>query len=223
MSLDTTAIEANSVGPQGSLPTPVARVKERRRPLVIALAAAAVAVGALTFAYAYSSASDSHQIVAVKEPIARGDAITEGDLVGLEVSGATPADTIDWANRATVIGQEPVRALPAGLLLTAEQISGKSPIEAGSTIVGVSLTPAMMPSEPLYPGDAVRIVTTPGDGGEVTKDSAVTMDATVVGTRHVAETGATVVDVEVPHDEAAELAARAATGKVALVLDARSK
>ena len=52
---------------------------------------------------------------------------------------------------------------------------------------------------------------------------AVTIEATVVGVNRVEETGETVVDVSVPEAEAADLAARAATGRVALVLDARER
>ena len=68
----------------------------------------------------------------------------------------------------------------------------------GESLVGISLTPAQMPSEPLYAGDTVRIVTTPGDQGEVTDEDPVTIEATVVGVSRVEETGETVVDVSVP-------------------------
>ena len=57
---------------------------------------------------------------------------------------------------------------------------------------------------------------------DVSTDS-VTIEATVVGVSRVEETGETVVDVSVPEREAADLAARAATGRVALVLDARER
>ena len=42
-------------------------------------------------------------------------------------------------------------------------------------LAGISLTTAQMPSEPLYSGDFVRIVTTPGDQGEVTNEDPVTV------------------------------------------------
>ncbi len=80
----------------------------------------------------------------------------------------------------------------------------------------------MLPAEPIAPGDAVRVVQTPGAQGEVA-DAPVTVSATVVGV-HPSETGdQTIVDVVVPAEAAADLAARAATGKVALVLDSRER
>ena len=47
--------------------------------------------------------------------------------------------------------------------------------------------------------------------------------AEVVGIHHDSETGQTVVDLLVPHAEASLLAARIATGNVALVLDSRER
>jgi len=51
----------------------------------------------------------------------------------------------------------------------------------------------------------------------------VTIAATVVGVRVNNENGQNVVSVQVPEQDAAELAARAATGNVALVLDSRER
>jgi len=94
----------------------------------------------------------------------------------------------------------------------------------GMSVVGVSLPPALMPAVQLHSGDQVRIVATPGAQGDVaTGTSPKSIEATVVGVRGTGDTGQIVVDVSVPHDQAAELAARAATGKVALVLDSRER
>ena len=59
--------------------------------------------------------------------------------------------------------------------------------------------------------------------GEVTAGEQVTIAATVVGVRVNDENGQNVVSVQVPEGQAAELAARAATGNVALVLDSRER
>ena len=80
-----------------------------------------------------------------------------------------------------------------------------------------------LPGEPLLVGDRVRVVATPGASGEVTAGEPVTIAATVVGVRVNDENGQSVVSVQVPQGDAAELAARAATGNVALVLDSRER
>ena len=122
------------------------------------------------------------------------------------------------ANAELAPGDYNYRSVMANGAVTDNLVPGE-----GESLVGISLTPAQMPSEPLFGGDVVRIVTTPGDQGEVTDKEPVTIEATVVGVSRVEETGETVVDVSVPEAEAADLAARAATGRVALVLDARER
>ena len=90
-------------------------------------------------------------------------------------------------------------------------------------MVGVGLPAAQMPGEPLLAGDRVRIVATPGDQGEIGDSPPTTIAATVVGVRVNDGNGQNVVSVLVPEGDAAELAARAATGRVALVLDSRER
>jgi hypothetical protein len=89
----------------------------------------------------------------------------------------------------------------------------------GKSIVGISLTPAQVPGMPLYGGDTVRIIVTPGDNGDERVNAPQFTVAEVVGTYLDETTGNTVVNVLVSHADAGVLAARAATGNVALVLD----
>jgi hypothetical protein len=91
------------------------------------------------------------------------------------------------------------------------------------SVVGVAVPAALLPGEPLRSGDQVRVVATPGQQGEVTDDEQRSIAATVVGVYPDVDSGQTVVSVQVPYDQAAELAARAATGKVAMVLDSRER
>ena len=72
-------------------------------------------------------------------------------------------------------------------------------------------------------GDRIRVVATPGAQGEFTNEPPVTIPAVVVGVRAQVDTGVSVVSVQVPEGRAAELAARAATGNVAVVLDSRER
>jgi hypothetical protein len=63
------------------------------------------------------------------------------------------------------------------------------------------------------------IVTTPQVGSEPPAQSPVTMTATVVSTGTSTTNGQVIVNVEVDQSEAAMLAATAATGRIALVLN----
>jgi SAF domain len=228
MSLDTTAQTTAGgppppVGQAGAAPKATARAKARRRPLVFALCAVLVAAGALGAAFAFTSVNDTQEVILVSRDIARGETIEPGDLSVVRVSMDPALTAISGREKSSIEGTRAAVDLWAGTLLTERQVSESLVPGEGESLVGISLTPAQMPSEPLYAGDSVRIVTTPGDQGEVTNKDPITIEATVVGVSRVEETGETVVNVSVPQADSADLAARAATGRVALVLDARER
>lgn len=228
MSLDTAQTTAGGPPPPSTTQTQpahaaTARVKARRRPWVFALMAALVAAGALGTAFAFTSVNDTQEVLVVSSDIKRGETIKAGDLSVVRVSVDPALTPVPGSQKAELEGSRAAVDLWAGTLLTEQAVTDNLVPGEGESLVGISLTPAQMPSEPLYGGDVVRIVTTPGDQGEVTDKEPVTIEATVVGVSRVEETGETVVDVSVPEAEAADLAARAATGRVALVLDARER
>ena len=232
MSLDTARAQSQGApyprqppgGENAPIAAPrVARLRRRRRPWVFALCAALVAAGALGTAFAFTSVNDTQEVLVVVGDVKRGETIEAGDLAIVRV-GVDPALTpVPGSRKAELVGSRAAVDLWAGSLLTEEALADQLVPGEGESLVGISLTVAQMPSEPLHGGDVVRIVTTPGDQGEVTDDDPVTVEATVVGVSRVEETGETVVDVSVPDDDAADLAARAATGRIALILTSRER
>ncbi|CAI9418271.1 SAF domain-containing protein [Nocardioides sp. T2.26MG-1] len=226
MSLNT-AQSASGEAPSTSRPAPnlnnSPRLKRRRRPWVFALCAALVAAGALGTAFAFTSVNDTQEVLVVSRDIKRGETIEAGDLSVVQVSVDPALTPVAGSQKGELEGSRAAVDLWAGTLLTEEAVTDSLVPREGESLVGISLTPGQMPSEPLYSGDSVRIVTTPGDQGEITNGDPVTVEAVVVGVSRVEETGETVVDVSVPEADAADLAARAATGRVALVLDARER
>lgn len=228
MSLDTTAQTAagGPPPPNGSsraAQQPTARQKERRRPLLFALCAVLVATGALGAAFAFTSVNDTHEVLVVNRDIARGETIEPGDLSVARLSVDPALNPVNGSEKSSIDGTRAAVDLWAGTLLSDQQVTESLVPGEGESLVGISLTSAQMPSESLYAGDRVRIVTTPGDQGEVTDEDPVTIEAIVVGVSEVVETGETVVDVSVLQEDSADLAARVATGRVALVLDARER
>jgi hypothetical protein len=69
----------------------------------------------------------------------------------------------------------------------------------------------------------VRIVDTPTTQGEPPTTAPATIAGEVASVVGPDDTGLTVVNVTVPAGQAADLAARVATGRVALVLDSRER
>lgn len=199
------------------------RIRRRRKRWVFALCAGLVAAGALGTAFAFTSINDTQEVLVIANDIKRGETIQAGDLAVVRVSVDPALTPVRGSRKADLAGSRAAVDLWAGTLLTESAVTDNLVPGKGESLVGISLTPAQMPSEALLSGDDVRIVTTPGDQGEVPNEDPITIEATVVGVSRVEETGETVIDVSVPEGDAAELAARAATGRVALVLDARER
>lgn len=197
--------------------------KLRRRPVLVAASAAAVCLGALLGVWAWTSTSNTHEVVALRQTVARGETITQGDLMTVQV-GVDPAlKTVPGDRMASLVGQRAAMDMAAGSLITNADVTTAVLPVRGMSVVGVALPPSLMPGQTLLAGDQVRIVATPGQQGDVGQETPATISATVVGVYPNGENGQTVVSVEVPQDRAAELAARAATGKVALALDSRER
>ncbi|WP_231961274.1 SAF domain-containing protein [Pedococcus dokdonensis] len=197
--------------------------KLRRRPVLVAASLAAVILGALLGAWTWSSTSNTHEVVALRQTVTRGETITQGDLMTVQV-GVDPAlRTLPSDRLGSLVGQRAAMDMAAGSLVTAADVTTSVLPGKGWSVVGVALPPSLMPGETLLAGDQVRIVATPGQQGDVGQEPPEAISATVVGLYPNGENGQTVVSVEVPQEQAAELAARAATGKVALVLDSRER
>ena len=203
--------------------------KLRRRPALIAASVAAICLGALASLYAYTSSSSAHDVLAVRNTIQRGSVISADDLEVVRI-GVDPALKALPADQASmVVGKHAALDLTAGGVVTAEQVTDANIPPKGQSVVGISLTAALLPAHELRVGDAVRVVTTPGPQGDASASSgasvvpATPVDATVVGVTTDQISGNTVVNVQVPYGDAAKVASLAATGKVALVLDSRER
>ncbi len=197
--------------------------KLRRRPILVAASIAAVCVGGLLGAFAWTATSNTHGVVAVRTAVERGAVIGREDLMTVQV-GLDPAlSPVPAAQVETLVGQRAAVDMAAGTLVTRDQVSTVVLPPRGASIVGVSLPAGLLPGEPLMTGDRIRVVATPGAGGDVVDGPSASTAATVVGLHPDPDTGATVVSVQVPEAQAAELAARAATGNVAIVLDSRER
>ena len=196
--------------------------KLRRRPVLIAASVAAICLGALASMWAYQSTSDAHSVLAVRQTIERGDVITAEDLmtVNSSVDPALKPLSADQAN--SVVGKHAALDMSAGGVVTQDQITEQALPAKGSSVVGIALTPGMLPANQMRVGDQVRVVVTPGQQGEMPTTDPDSIQAVVVGVAKDETTGNAIVNVQVPTNDGPMLAARAATGKVAIVLDSRS-
>jgi hypothetical protein len=207
--------QASTPAATGLVPPP----KLRRRPALVAGALVAICLGAILAAWAWTSTTHTREVLAARATIARGSVISAGDLQRVRINADPALRPLPASAYEDVVGKRAALDIAAGGLLTAEATTASALPPAGMSVVGIALTPAQAPALRLHSGDRVRIVVTPGEGGDQPSGSPQFTAARVVGSRTDAVSGQTVVDVLVPYADASVLAARAATGSVALVLD----
>lgn len=203
-------------GPSAPGPT-----RKRRRPAIVGLGVALVALGALAMVAITSTLGQTRPVLAVSGDVARGEVIRAQDLTVAEVPvGPTGLRTVASADLGSVVGQRATTRLLPGSLLTPASYAPALEPTAGTSVVGIALTAHQMPTDVLTAGDHVRVVETPETGGALAKAEPVAVEAVVVSASGLPLGDGTIVNVEVDEGEAAVLAARAAAGRVAIVLDA---
>ncbi len=197
--------------------------KLRRRPTLIALGVALVALGGAAAAWLTTAVGHTQGVLAVRATIDRGSLIGPADLVTARINTDPALHPVPADRRDQVVGKRAALDLAAGTLITPDSVTSATVPAPGQSLVGISLTPAQLPAQALRPGATVRIVQTPRAQDDPPPGAPTVTTALVVQAHLPADDGQVVIDVTVPAGDAAALAARAATGRVALVLDAGAR
>jgi len=201
----------------------IAPPKTRRRSGMLAAGVALVVVGALGAAYLTKIVGNTVQVVAVARDVQPGQVIARADLTVADVSPDPALRPVSASRLPALVGQRAAVTLTAGSLLTDAAVTQQVLPTTGQSLVGVALQPAQLPAEPLQAGDHIRIVDTPASQGEPPASSPQSIPAVVVSTEALGDNGQSIVNVTVPSGLAAALAARVATGRIALILDSRER
>lgn len=197
--------------------------KLRRRPALIAAAIGAVCIGALLAGWAWTATTSTQEVLVARHSIERGAVIEADALARVRLSADPALKPVAASQLEEVVGQRAAMDIAEGGMLTPDSFTSQVVPAEGQSVVGVALTPAQAPGLDLQYGDRVRVVVTPAQGEELPAGTPLTSDATIVGVNVSEETGQTVVDLLVPKADAAVLAARIATGNIALVLESRER
>lgn len=216
---DRTLNQASGPAASQLVPPP----KLRRRPALLAAALVAICLGALLAAWAWTATTQTQEVLAARHTIERGAVIGADDLVRVRVSADPALKPVPASQFDQVVGQRAAYDVAAGGMLTRDSFTTDVVPSGTNSVVGVALTPAQAPGLDLTTGDRVRVVVTPAQGEELPTGGPQFSEATVAGVHVSTETGELIVDLLVPHADAAVLAARAATRNVSLVLDSRDR
>lgn len=197
--------------------------KLRRRGLA-GISLAVIAVAVLGNVMLIQSVTTTTPVLAVAgDTIHRGELITEADLAVVDITTDPALQTIPSSDLDTVVGQRASTDVAAGALLTPGALTTSFPPAEGEALVGLAVLPNQLPALQLLPGDQILIVDTPRSNDDPPTDPPPQSLATVVTVGELDETGHHRIDVVVPAQDAAILAARAATGRIAIVLQPREQ
>jgi len=204
------------------------RFRRQRKRGFLALAAALVVLFAVGTYAAFTYFSATHSAIAVAGPVGYGHQITASDLVEVSVPNGSTLNTLDWAQRASVVGQYAATPLQPGQLLPSGATVAKLTPRAGSSLVAVALKDGLLPAAELHAGDSVRVVAVQTTASTPTTTPAAaaavpgSIDAQVYSISPRDAGGTTVVDVTVTDASADAVARLSAVGQAALVLKPRS-
>lgn len=218
--MTTSTTPAPATAAPVTTPTAPAPPRLRRRPAVLGLGVALVAAGGLTAAWLVSTAGTTASVVVAAAPVLRGQVLTADQLTTAQVSGLDPAALTPANQLGDLVGQTVVIDVPIGAPVPSAAITSDPLPAAGQAVVGILLPAGQVPTVELLPGARVRIVATPRAQEDVPTSISTGTPAVLISTSVDEVSGNTVANVAVPAPQAASLAALAATGRAALVLDA---
>ena len=210
------------VGP----PIPVQKLRQpgrSKRPLMLALMVLLMVVSALAAWFFVQKSTERVAVVGVAHDVAWGQEIQAADLVAVEVVPDPALKPVSWDQRSALVGQLAATDLQTGMLLTSRSVTDEQVPPRGTALVGVLVKSGQAPVTPLSPQDQVLLV--PADQQAAPSAAAAAsgpVQAEVYTVGATDANGSRTVDVLVPQDSAAQTAAAAAAGRLAIVLVPRS-
>jgi hypothetical protein len=162
---------------------------------------------------------DKASVLAIGEPVAKGQVVERGDLVSTSVSGVGGAIPVE--ELGGVVGKTAAVDLVAGQILTPAMVAADPVPGPGRSVVGLALDPTRVPSAGLAPGDQVDVIAVPAGEGQTDAAAApgVLAEAAQVYAVGGEATGGgqLLLTVVVDAGEAAEIAAASTQNRVAVV------
>ncbi|MDT0164496.1 SAF domain-containing protein [Actinotalea sp. AC32] len=197
---------------------PVVPPRGRRRPGLITAGVALSALGALVAVWLVSSAGDRTDVVVLARDVPYGAVITADDLTTTAVAVDPSVATVGATAGSTLIGQLATANLPAGSLLAPSDVAPTGPPGPGEVLVPLPATADRLPASGLRAGDRLLVVDTPTQAADPPTENPETFEVVVARVGSPDLNGVSVVDVVASAADGPAIAARAATGRFALVL-----
>lgn len=202
---------------------PAVPVRAARRPGLVGAGVALVVVGALAAFVAVNQAGTKTQVLAVAHSLHFGQQITADDLTVAHIAADPALSPIAAGDQPSIIGKFAATDVPAGSLLTRDDLATTSIPGPGKVLVGVPVKNTELPVGGVHPADHIAVISTPGpndDPATATAGQSVTAVVVSVGTAD--SSGIIVINVEAAASDAPNLTSWGATGRLAVVVQPRS-
>jgi hypothetical protein len=191
-----------------------------RRPGLIAVAVLLIVGFGLSGAVLVSRAGHTTEVLVAARPVAAGHVIAAGDVGVARMSGTVRA--IASGDVGTVVGRTVTVGVVAGQVFNRDMLTGAAVPGKDQAVIGLSLAPGRFPADGLAVGDRVLAVVIPSatDPAAVSGPPAARAITTalVYGMRPDPTRGPdTLVSLVVPLDQANQVLANSAVGRIGLV------
>ncbi|WP_156388005.1 SAF domain-containing protein [Cellulomonas sp. Root137] len=190
----------------------------RRRPLFVVAGTVMVVVGALAAVWLVSSSGHRVDVVVMAADVPYGAPITAEDLATTAVAVDPDVETVPAGDAREVVGQVAAAFLAKGTLLARTDVTSAGVVGPGQVLVPLPLPVERVPAGGLTAGEAVLIVDAPPQGADPVDGTPRSFAATVARVGAPDINGLVVADVVAAAEDGPALAARAATGRFALVV-----
>ncbi|WP_432563677.1 SAF domain-containing protein [Kineococcus sp. SYSU DK003] len=178
---------------------------------------------ALGAAWFVNTSSEAHPVLVMAHTVGAGEVIERDDLTTTALPDDSALPTLAATAADGVIGQRAATDLPYGAVLNEASTVAEVTPAADRAVVGVLLTPAQMPENTLRAGDTVRLVDVPSNEADLSQQTPASTEGIVVSVGAADANGSVVINVDIDAAGAPLLAAHAAIGRVALILDSRER
>lgn len=200
------------------------RLRVRRQPKWIAVGILAMCLGGLGAAVLWGQAAGSAEVLVLTRSVARGEVVQASDFRVATVGQLDGVSSVEAATLHTLAGQQALVDLHEGALLPDGGV-GRAALDAGGVQLGLRLPPGRIPLGELPAGTPVLLVALedPRVNPETSTAAALRpIRASVLTPPRTGPDGiAQLLDVRLDADQAATVAALAATDRVALVKEGR--
>ena len=190
----------------------------RRRPGVIAAGVFIGVLGAIGAAWMVGAAGDRTEVVVMARDVAFGAPLRAEDLTTTWAALDPSVSVVAAADLDAVVGRIAGAHLTTGAIVVPEQLLEAGPPGAGQALVPLPVTTDRLPAGGLVAGDRLLVVDSPTTAADPPEVEPAAFEVTVVRVGAADLNGVAVLDVVVEEGDARSLAARAATGRFALVL-----